>query len=531
MKFQGTTEFPEIDLRVGGEAVPCPRSIRVLAVDDSPDMLAFLEKLLTGRGHQVLTAANGHQAVEEFTLHEPDLVLMDIVMPGIDGFETTRRIKALSNGEKWVPVVMLTGLDDPEDFERGLRSGADDYLTKPINAHLLTTKIGFMQRVLAIQSRLLELRRFQTLFDNLLEGIVATNDRGAIVSFNHAAERIFGYSADEVMGRNVSVLMSIPDAHRHDAYMARYRSSGQPTVMGAGRDIFGRRKDGSIVPISVGLTEVEWAGARHFLAVVADISERKRMEQLQARTATQLQRYHERSEEEKRITRELVDRIVRRTELDDPLLQWHVCPSEIFSGDIIAAHRAPDRRLFVLSADATGHGLAAAISLLPVVGIFYAMVGKGFGVAEIVAEMNRRLKETMPIGRFLAASVVAVDEKRRLLEIWSGGMPEHLLCLSDGSHQRLTSDHVALGIEDPQHFNDACRRFQWERPGYLVTLSDGVLEARNHQGTPLGMDAICRAVNASGGSSPFPFILDSLNHHLAGAPPHDDISIAVIRLN
>lgn len=522
--------LPGVDA-LSTNAQPTPsRPIKILAVDDTPQMLEVLVALLASHGDRVVTAADGLQAVDKFILEQPDLVLMDVAMPHMDGFEATRKIKALSATEKWVPVLMLTARDDPEDFARGLNVGADDYLTKPFIPSLLATKIKFLKRVLAIQMDLFALKRFQTLFDHVLDGIVATDERGIIVSFNHAAERIFGYRADEVLGRNVAVLMPIPEAHRHDAYMARYNVSGQATVMGAGREIHGRRQDGSIVPISVGLSEVEWAGARHFIGVISDISERKRAESFQQELTAQLRSYHERNQEERQVTQELLDRIIRHDGLDDPLLQWHIRPSEVFSGDVIAAHRTREGGLFVMVADGTGHGLAAAISLLPVTGIFYTMLDKGFGVSEIVAEINKRLYDTMPVGRFMAAAIISVDEKNRRLELWNGGMPDVLFCLNNGKHERLQSNHVALGILAPHQFDPTPHALGWDHPGYLVALSDGIIEAENNHGAAFGMETVCEAVRASAGQSPFPHILERLNQHLAGAVPHDDTSLAVIHL-
>lgn len=532
-----STLLPGVATRPDGN--PPSRPIKILVADDDPRTLGLLEAILTSHGDRVITAGNGFDALDRFIMEQPDLVLMDVLLPGMNGFEATRKIKTLSApkemagemGGKWVPVVILSALDDPDDFAQGLEAGADDYLTKPFTPALLATKIKFLKRVLAIQADLFALKRFQAIFDHVLDGIIATDERGIIVSFNHAAEQIFGYRADEVLGHNVSMLMPIPDSHRHDAYMARYEFSGQATVMGQGRDIHGRRKDGTIMPISVGLTEVQWAGARHFIGVVSDISERKRAERFQQELTAQLRGYHERNEEEKQVTQELLHRIIRQGELEDPLLQWHIRPSEMFSGDIIAAHRARDGGLFVLVADGTGHGLAAAISLLPVVGIFYAMADKGFCVSDIVSEINKRLYDMMPVGRFLAAIVIAVDEKIRQLEIWHGGMPDILLFRNGEQHERLPSNHLALGILPPQQFDAACHRIQWQEPGYLVTLSDGVIEAKDRHGTVLGMEAVCAAVSNAAGKNPFPLILACLDRHLAGATPHDDISLAAIRLS
>jgi PAS domain S-box-containing protein len=494
-------------------------------------MRDLLQILLAAEGDDIITAADGLEALDKFILEQPDLVLMDIVMPGMNGFEATRKIKSLAATEKWVPVVMLTVLDDPEDFARGLEAGADDYLTKPVNPALLATKLKFMKRVLAAQADLFALQRFQTIFDHVLDGIIATNERGIVVSFNHAAEKIFGYPAGEILGRNVSVLMPIPDAYRHDAYMARYQFTGQATVMGAGRDIHGRRKDGSIIPISVGLTEVEWAGTRHFIGVISDISERKRAERSQEEIASQLHRYRERSEAEKQITEELLRKLIRLDTLQDPLLHWHLRPSEVFTGDVIAAHRTRDGRLLVLIADATGHGLAAAVSLLPVLGIFHTMSDKNFAVSDIVAEINKRLHEVLPVGRFVAAALIGVHEERHRVEIWNGGMPDMLLCRSDATMERVRSNHVALGILPPSEFDARCITLDWTQPGHLLAMSDGIIEAENGQGDPLGLERLCTAASGAKGEDPLPLLLHRLDQHLAGAPPHDDIALAAIRLN
>lgn len=503
------------------------RPIKILVADDDPTLISLLDHMLSAQGDTVITAKDGFDAMDKFILEQPDLVLMDIDMPGMNGYEATRKIKALSATEKWVPVIMITAHREPEDYAQGLEVGADDYLTKPFSNSILTTKLKFMKRVLAIQSDLFTLKRFQSIFDHVLDGIVATNEHGLIVSFNHAAEKIFGYQAQEVLGRNVSILMPIPEAYRHDAYMARYEHSGQATVMGKGREIHGRRKDGSTFPLYVGLTEVEWAGARHFIGMVSDISERKQAERFQQELSHQLHHYRERNEEEKKITQELLRRIVRLDFLDDPLLQWHVRPSDTFSGDLIAAHRGQDGRLLVLVADGTGHGLAAAVSLLPMMGIFYTMADKNFELPGIIAEINKRLHETMPTGRFVSAIFIDLQQKQNLMTLWNGGMPDLLLRTDSGNCERLPSMHMPLGILSASEFDNHCQTHAWKESGHLIAMSDGVLEAENRHGQQLGQTTILEAAQHS---APLEAILATVDRHLAGALPHDDMSLAVIRL-
>src|SRR6185312_1544119 len=103
----------------------------VLVVDDSPETLSFLTDALEQHGATVLVATEGTQALELIERITPDIILMDAVMPGMDGFETTRRLKrhsALSH----VPIIFMTGLSETENIVEGLESGGVDYVTKPI---------------------------------------------------------------------------------------------------------------------------------------------------------------------------------------------------------------------------------------------------------------------------------------------------------------------------------------------------------------------------------------------------------------
>jgi DNA-binding response OmpR family regulator len=106
---------------------------RVLVVDDDPALLPLIEYTFAREGYDVLTACDGKEALREFFAHKPDLVILDIMMPRMDGWETCRRIREVSD----VPIVMLTARGQDEDIVRGLEYGADDYLTKPFSIKVL----------------------------------------------------------------------------------------------------------------------------------------------------------------------------------------------------------------------------------------------------------------------------------------------------------------------------------------------------------------------------------------------------------
>jgi len=119
---------------------------RVLVVDDILANVRLLEAKLTAEYFEVITAMNGLDALEAIARNKPDLVLLDVMMPGLDGIEVCKRIKA-NPATQHIPVVMVTALDQPEDRVRGLNAGADDFLTKPVNDISLFCRIKSLVRL------------------------------------------------------------------------------------------------------------------------------------------------------------------------------------------------------------------------------------------------------------------------------------------------------------------------------------------------------------------------------------------------
>ncbi|MEX2672444.1 MAG: PAS domain S-box protein [Phycisphaeraceae bacterium] len=122
-------------------------------------------------------------------------------------------------------------------------------------------------------------KRLKAVLDTAVDGIVTIDQRGRILSYNQAAERIFGYSAAQSIGQNVSLLMPEPDRSAHDGYLSDYSRTGEAKILGIGREVLGRRKDGSIFPMELALSEFQLDHERYFTGLVRDITERKQMEQ------------------------------------------------------------------------------------------------------------------------------------------------------------------------------------------------------------------------------------------------------------
>lgn len=128
----------------------------ILAVDDEPANLALLQKLLRHQGYDVVEAFDGASALEAVTEHDPDLVCLDVMMPGLDGVQVCQRLRRQSE-HAGLPILLLTALNRPEDKARGLEAGANDFLSKPFDEIELAARLRSLLRTKALQDRLTDL--------------------------------------------------------------------------------------------------------------------------------------------------------------------------------------------------------------------------------------------------------------------------------------------------------------------------------------------------------------------------------------
>ena len=375
-----------------------PGRLNILLVEDTGSERLLLEAFLVGQGHSVRSAEHGEQALELFDEDETDLVLMDVIMPGLDGIETTRQLKSRCS-ERWVPVILVSHLGNTADEARALESGADDYLSKPISLAVLAAKLRSFQRI----------------------------------------------------------------AHTTRSLAHRRREAEAETALAAA----------------------------------------------------------------------MIEGIARRQEgLRDPALTWVVHPSHRFSGDIVAAARTHRGGLLAMLGDATGHGLPAAICLLPMLQVFYGMARKDLPVSLVATEMNRRLKEYAPPGVYLAAALVALDPDRQRLEVWNGGIPGGLW-LRDGAAEpaaALRSRHLPLGILDAAQFDATCAVADTSAGGHILFFSDGLTEAVDARGEPFGPERLHQYLGGVRAEDGFARALQAVEDHLGGRPAHDDISLMMVDL-
>ncbi|WP_404418574.1 PP2C family protein-serine/threonine phosphatase [Marinospirillum sp.] len=215
---------------------------------------------------------------------------------------------------------------------------------------------------------------------------------------------------------------------------------------------------------------------------------------------------------------------------DNPLGIMHrIQSSSNFSGDIVLVRRSPSGSIFVLLADATGHGLSATITIMPVISVFDTMVKKGHRLPFILREMNKRLLKDLPDDRFVAATLIEIDPTDQELRLWNGGMPEGFLL--DGRStpvQGFRSRHMALGILEDALFDAAPERLPLPDQGYLLSYSDGLIEQDNPEGEAFAETGLLKAIRHHPAKNLITGLLGDVEQHAGKPIPDDDISLLLL---
>jgi len=250
------------------------------------------------------------------------------------------------------------------------------------------------------------------------------------------------------------------------------------------------------------------------------------LEQELERKNQELLALHENDMEDMAVASNILSHIMRSDGLRDPQIRYFQRPTQQFGGDFIAAARDDNGDLRILLADVAGHGLQAALFLLPIFRVFRTMVKKGLPTCEIVAELNQTMREIAVPGRFIAAAVAHVARERSSIEIWNGGIPTAVYLQKNGEMHKFRSRHLPLGILDAEAFETTTEIFH-APPGMLLLGSDGLTEAENPSGKPFGEARLETLLGTSPPEKLFDNILSALETHLGGGAAHDDVSMVL----
>ncbi len=376
--------------------------LKILIADDSNSDRLLLKAIVQNQGHEVVVAADGLETIEVYTREKPDIILLDALMPRMDGFEAAERIKAMS-GEDFIPIIFLTSLKEADSLALCLEAGGDDFLTKPYNSVILKAKINAFNRMLKMHHTLQQQR----------DQIIVNNEH--LIQEQEVAKRVF----DKV-------------AH---------------------------------------------AGCLH----VKNIN-------------------------------------------------YSLSPLAVFNGDVLLAAVKPSGKIAVLLGDFTGHGLAAAIGAMPLAQTFYSMNAKGFGMKEILQEINSKLKDILPVGVFCCAGMMDLDLREKTVEVWNGGLPDCFLYRqSDLSYEVLPSCHLPLGVLSPKDFSCETQMLEMLDGDSLFMWSDGIIEATNPAGEMFGEQRLKTVFEEHRSAETlFKELEGRVNSFIGGSQRDDDLSVVEV---
>ena len=224
--------------------------MKTLVVEDSQSSLKMFCHHIEKMGITPIPAETGIAGVDLFVSEQPDLILLDIVLPDIDGFEVARRIRQLERPGDWTPIIFLTALNKDEDLERGIAAGGDDYLYKPASDVVLGAKIRAMQRIIQMRQSLLVLTRKLDTANHELRRLTSLDGLTGVANrrhFDEVLEREWRRAMRQ--GTELSILMCDIDFFKqyNDAYghlvgdeALRLTSQALTAVMDRGGDLIAR---------------------------------------------------------------------------------------------------------------------------------------------------------------------------------------------------------------------------------------------------------------------------------------------------
>ena len=369
--------------------------MKILIADDDLDNRKRLELILSSAGHEIFVASNGQEAVEQSLKHRPELILMDVVMPVMTGYDAARKIK-YELADKFVPILFLTAVSDNESLAGCISSGGDDFITKPVHPLILNAKLAAFQRISQM-----------------------------------------------------------------------YKKLGE---------------------------------------------------------------YQKKNEEEMEASKEVFESLIY---VNDPVINglqtWAKSPGH-FSGDTHLYTEMDNGHIYVLLCDFTGHGLPAAIGTVFVSDLFRSMTSKNIPAEYILDEINAKMNQILPTGRYCAAIMLDYSPSENKLMLWNSGLPEAYVT---NAERQITavypSESVPLGVL-PGKMSAKPYEINTAEINEIVIFSDGITEAEDPKGHMYGDEKLRQLIeNSEKERDLFSVIKTDLETFMNGEEPTDDISLIVYK--
>ena len=248
----------------------------ILIVDDTPDNLRLLEKILTRKGYTVRPVTTGNMALSSVRLRPPDLILLDIMMPDLSGYDVCKQLKA-DERTRDIPVIFISALQEVSEKVNAFTFGGVDYVTKPFDPQEILARVRThltirnLQRQLQEQNFMLQEQndRFRILEDATFEGIVI-HDGDQILEFNRRFEEMLGYQRTDLIGKNLFTLLA---STSREAVWTHISSGDELPCYG---EIV--RKDGVVLPIEMQAKAMPYQGLAVRVTAVRDLSRQRAIE-------------------------------------------------------------------------------------------------------------------------------------------------------------------------------------------------------------------------------------------------------------
>ncbi|WP_017444303.1 SpoIIE family protein phosphatase [Gayadomonas joobiniege] len=374
--------------------------MHILIVDDLAINRNILATMLQSQGHTVAEAENGLVAIDKAQQSLFDIVLLDVMMPIKNGIETAPELKKIA-GDRFLPIIFLTSLDDQQSTLDCLAAGGDDFLSKPYDMAILSAKIKVLQRTI-------------------------------------------------------------------------------------------------------------------------ELSEKTRSQN------RQLSQYRKQVERDHAIVEKVFANLYQQNRYYPDVVNFTLQAASSFNGDLILADIAPNGHQYLLIGDFTGHGLAAAIGILPVAQCFFDATSKAESVAKIAATLNRRLLELLPNDRFCAATIIELAAGSGNLTLWSGGMPNAIIYHTQQQKtDKIVAQHMSLGILPEHSFDASVQNFVTNSDHTITFYTDGLIERAHSEQLFFADEHLAKIIVEQPTMGPQD-IIEKMQHNFPNQMSCDDISVLQI---
>lgn len=265
--------------------------MNTLLIGSENASIHILKQALKLRRHTITISAIDKITPESVVNQNFSLIVLSEGSP--ETFKLCRLIKAEDSNDNLV-VIAILNQESIDRFNDALDAGIDQCIVESLyDEKRLDIRLAFAEKLAQdkvrrsiIEEKLRESEaRYRNIVETTVDAIVTIDDHGLIRTFNKAAEKLFRYKASEVVGKNVKILMPEPYKSEHDDYLHNYLSGGRRKIIGIGREVTGRRKDGSTFPMYLAVSEVKLRDQHIFTGIIRDISEQRRLEQEILRTS------------------------------------------------------------------------------------------------------------------------------------------------------------------------------------------------------------------------------------------------------